>query len=240
MYMPRALRETTYKNRLLASLPAPAIKKLAPFLLPVQLPRDFTLHAAKEPVEYVYFPEAGICSTVAAVEDGETVEVGLVGSDGFVGVPVILGAGQSPHRAFMQIAGHGFRVPVRIVTRLADELAPLRICLLRSVQAQLVQTAQTAACNRIHELHERLARWLLLCHDRVNDHQIPITQEFLATMLGTRRSSVSVAAGTLQKAGLIAVTRGRVTILDYDGLIAASCECYEVVRAETVRLELMD
>jgi CRP-like cAMP-binding protein len=238
--MPYASSETTYKNRLLAALPTPVIKKLAPYLSRVQLPKNFTLHASEKAIESVYFLETGICSIVAMVEDGETIEVGLTGYDGFVGIAAVLGTGQSPNRAFMQISGYGFRVPTRILTRLADELPPLRSCLLRSVQAHLVQTTQTAACNRVHELHERLARWLLMCNDRIKSDQIPITQEFLATMLGTRRSSVTVAAGTLQKAGIISCTRGRVTILDHDGLVAAACECYQVCRNETVRIGMLD
>jgi CRP-like cAMP-binding protein len=238
--MPRASSKTSYENRLLAALPEPVINQLAPYLTRVQLPKNLTLHAPGKTIESVYFVEAGICSIVATVEDGECIEVGLTGREGFVGTSAVLGAGRSPNRAFMQIAGHGYRVPVSILMRLMNTHAPLRDCLWLSVHAQMVQTAQTAACNRVHELHERLARWLLMCYDRVKESLIPITQEFLATMLGTRRSSVNLAAGTLQKAGLIRCTRGRVILLDRDGLIAASCECYRVCHDETVRLGLLD
>ena len=229
-----------YKNRLLASLPASTIKQLAPYLSRMQMPRNLALYEPGQAIEYVHFLEAGVCSIVAMVEEGESVEVALTGYEGFVGIAAVLGAGQSPDRAFIQIPGYGFRVPARILTGLADEHSALRGYLLRSVQAHLVQTTQTAACNRIHELHERLARWLLMCHDRIKSDQIPITQEFLATMLGTRRSSVTVAAGTLQKAGIIRCTRGRVNILEKDALVAASCECYQVCRREAVRIGLLE
>lgn len=136
----------------------------------------------------MFFPEAGICSIVAAMEDGMTIEVGIIGRDGFVGAPVVLGADHSPNRSFMQIAGHGYKVKANILIEQAEASSPLRLCLLRSVQALIVQTAQTAACNRVHELHERLARWLLMCRDRVQSDRLHITHEFLATMLGTRRS----------------------------------------------------
>ncbi|MGA9668776.1 MAG: Crp/Fnr family transcriptional regulator [Terracidiphilus sp.] len=169
-----------------------------------------------------------------------TVEVGIIGRDGFVGVSAVLGAGHSPNRCFMQIPGNGFRMKAKTLIELSDGSAALRMCLLRSVQGLLVQTAQTAACNRVHELHERLARWLLMCRDRVQTDQILITQEFLATMLGTRRSTVTVAAGMLQKAGLITYTRGHVTIQNHRGLIEAACECYKVVHDETVRIGLLD
>jgi CRP-like cAMP-binding protein len=187
----------------------------------------------------VYFLEDGICSIVATMSGGETVEVGIIGRDGLVGLPAVLGAVQSPNRCFMQIPGYGFRVKSKILTEQSEASPGLRVCLLRSVQGLLVQTAQTAACNRVHDLHERLARWLLMCHDRVQLDCVAITQEFLATMLGTRRSSVTVAARILQKAGLITYTRGHVTIEDLAGLKDASCECYQVVHDEYVRLGLL-
>jgi CRP-like cAMP-binding protein len=238
--MPQASALVSYKNRLLASLPALAIQQLAPHLAPIDLPRNLTLQAPGQTVDTVYFLEDGVCSIVASMGNGSTVEVGLVGRDGLVGVSALLGGDRSPNRSFMQISGHGYRMKSKSLIEFSESSAPLRACLRRSVQGLLVQTAQTAACNRVHELHERLARWLLMCRDRVQSDQIQITQEILAMMLGTRRSSVTVAAGTLQKAGLITYTRGHVTIQNRAGLADAACECYRIVHDEIVRLGLLE
>jgi CRP-like cAMP-binding protein len=208
-------------------------------LLPVVLPRNLTLHEPGEHVDTVYFLEAGICSIVAMMENGITVEVGSIGRDGFVGAPVVLGVDHSPNRCFMQIPGHGFKVKAKILVEQCETSLQLRLCLLRSVQGTIVQTAQTAACNRVHGLHERLARWLLMHGDRVQSDRVLITHEFLANMLGTRRSTVTVAAGVLQKAGLISHTRGHMTIENHSGLVDAACECYTVVHEEYVRLGLL-
>jgi CRP-like cAMP-binding protein len=221
-------------------LPAATVQELSPYLIPVDLPRNLTLYESGTAIESVYFLEDGICSIVAAMENGTTVEVGLVGRGGFVGMTAILGGGPTPYRSFMAIAGHGFRIKARVLVEQWEASAPLRACLLRSVRGVLVQTAQTAACNRVHDLHERLARWLLMCRDSVHGDQVPVTQELLATMLGTRRSSVTVAAGILHKAGLIDYTRGHVVILNHKRLAEAACECYRVVHAEYVRLGLLD
>jgi CRP-like cAMP-binding protein len=174
------------------------------------------------------------------MEDGMTVEVGLIGREGFVGTAAVLDTGASPNRYFMQIPGYGFRMKAAVLRRLSDACTPLRMSLLRGVQGLLVQTAQTAACNRVHDLQERLARWLLMCRDGVQSDRILVTQEFLATMLGTRRSSVTVAAGILQKAGLITCSRGQVAILDHAGLADAACECYQVVHDVYVQLGLFE
>lgn len=231
---------STYKNCLLASLTAEAIQLLVPHLELVDLPRNRTLKEANQAAEGAYFLEGGVCSVVATMENGTSVEVGLIGRDGFVGMAAVMGEGLLPNRYFMQIPGYGYRVKAQVLKGLADSCTPLRLSLLRSVQGLLVQTAQTAACNRLHDLPERLARWLLMCRDRVQSNQILVTQEFLATMLGTRRSSVTVAAGILQKAGLITCTRGCVAVLDHAGLADAACECYQVVHDVYVSLGLLE
>jgi len=238
--MPSASLKAPYKNKLLASLPPEAIQKLAPHLSPVQLPKNLALYEPGQPIDFAYFIEQGVCSVVATMKDGTTVEVGLIGREGFVGLPAFLGTSSSPFRSFMHISGNGFRVKTRALADQCEASAPLRSCLLRGVHVALVQAGQTAACNRVHDLHERLARWLLMCCDRVQSDQIVITQELLAIMLGTRRSSVTVAAGILQKAGLITHTRGRVTIHNRSGLQDAACECYKVVHDEAVRLGLLE
>jgi CRP-like cAMP-binding protein len=229
----------SYKNRVLASLPAVEIKRLAPHLSPVTLKINRTLHDPGQVVETVYFLEEGICSVVVTMENGNTVEVGITGRDGFVGLPALLGTGHSPNRAFMQIPGRGYSVKAKVLQEQFNGSSELRLRLQRVVQGMLVQTAQTAACNRVHELEERLARWLLMCQDRVQSEVLPITQEFLAMMLGTRRTTVTVAAGMLHKAGLIAYSHGNVTIQNRERLEHASCECYRIIREEYVRLELL-
>jgi CRP-like cAMP-binding protein len=228
----------SYQNRVLALLPAAEIKRLSPHLSPVTLKMDRTLQEQGQAIDTVYFLENGVCSIVVTMESGNTVEVGIIGREGFVGLPAVLGTRQSPNRAFMQIAGHGYSVKAKVLQEQAEESNELRILLQRAVQGMLVQTSQTAACNRVHELDERLARWLLMCQDRMQSDQIPITHEFLAMMLGTRRTSVTVAAGALHKAGLIAYSRGLVTIQNRKGLESAACECYRVVHEEFVRLGL--
>ena len=228
-----------YKNRLLASLPPLDIARLAPHLSPVTLATNQTLHDAGAKVDTIYFVEDGICSIVASMESGSTIEVGIIGRDGFVGMAAVLDSGLATNRAYMQIPGYGYSIKTRILRQQCDESAELRSCLLRCVQSLLVQTSQTAACNRVHELEERLARWLLMCHDRMQSDFLPITHEFLGMMLGTRRTSVTVAAGMLQKAGLIAYSRGHVTIENRNGLKDAACECYQVVHNEYRRLGLL-
>lgn len=232
--------QVTYKNRVLASLPASDIARLAPHLLPVTFRRNQTLHDSGQMVDTVYFLEEGICSIVVSMENGTTVEVGVTGRDGFIGVPAVLGTNHSPNRSFIQIAGSGFSIKAKVLLeQSSDGAGDLRLYLQRSVQALLVQTAQTAACNRVHELEERLARWLLMCHDRLQTDYLPITHEFLAMMLGTRRTTVTVAAGMLHKSGLIEYSRGHVTIQNREKLESAACECYQTIRDEYVRLGLL-
>jgi CRP-like cAMP-binding protein len=228
-----------YKNRLLALLPAGDIKRLRPHLSPVDLKLNQTLHDPGQTVDTVYFLEEGICSVVVTMESGNTIEVGITGRDGFVGLPAVLGTSQSTNRSYMQIAGHGYSIKAKILREQCDEPGELRLILLRGVQGLLVQTSQTAACNRVHELEERLARWLLMCYDRVQDDQIYITHDLLAMMLGTRRTSVTMAAGMLRRAGLIRYARGLVVIRDRDRLAQAACECYRIIHDEFVRLELL-
>jgi CRP-like cAMP-binding protein len=230
----------SYRNSLLASLPALAIKRLAPHLVPLTFKRNQILHDPGQTIETVYFLEDGICSIVVAMEDGSTVEVGIIGRDGFVGLPAVLGTGHTPNRSFIQLPGSGFSVAAKTLReQLSETSGELRLCLQRGIQGLLVQTAQTAACNRVHELEERLARWLLMCRDRVQADRLPITHEFLAMMLGTRRSTVTVAAGILHRAGLIEYSRGHVLILRHEGLEEVACECYGIIRDEYARLGLL-
>lgn len=228
-----------YKNRILSCLPKAELERLVPHLSPMIFPKDQPMHDAGEVVDTVYFLEDGICSVVVTLEDGRIVEVGVIGRDGLVGVAGVVGTGRSPHRAFIQLAGSGFSVKAKTLREHYEASPELRLCIQRGVLAFFAQSAQTAACNRVHELEERLARWLLMCQDRMQSDRLFITHEFLAGMLGTRRSTVTVAAGILNKAGLIEYSRGVVKIQNRKGLEQAACECYAVVRDEYVRLGLL-
>ena len=233
--------QSPYRNMLLLSLSADERKRLEPHLLPVVLRQNQTLADAEEPVETVYFLEEGICSVVANLEDGSSVEVGIIGRDSFVGLPAVLGTGSSVNRSFMQIGGSGYSIKAKALQQhFLEDSGELHQLMLRGIQGMLVQTAQTAACNRVHELEERLSRWLLMCHERTQNDFLPITHEFLATMLGTRRSTVTVAAGMLHKSGLIEYARGHVRIINRAGLEDVACECYRIIRNEYIRLGLLN
>ena len=226
----------TYKNLILASLPKAEIARLSPHLSPLPLPAGKTLLAPGEEISYCYFPESGLASVVVAMSDGNTVETGIVGNEGLIGIPVLLGTRSMPMRTFMQIAGSGFKIKAQ---RLSDEYekpGTLRKLINRYFQAHLVLTGQTAACNRLHDIAERLARWLLMCHDRMEEDTFRITHEFLGHMLGTPRSTVTLAAGILQKDGLVDYSRGKVRIHDRKGLEKKACECYRTIRNEFDRL----
>ena len=227
-----------YNNRVLASLPQTDIKLLAPHLSPVILKTNRTLHDHGQLIDTVYFLESGVCSSVTTMASGVTVEVGITGRDGFVGIPAVLGTRHSLSRSFIQIPGYGFCVKATILRQQYEASSELRRRLMRFFQGMLTQTAQTAACNRVHEVEQRLARWLLMCHDRMQSDHLTITHEFLAMMLGTRRSTVTIAAGVLRDAGLISYSRRQVTVQNRAGLARASCECYQTVHEEFVRLGL--
>ncbi len=158
--------------------------------------------------------------------DGKSVEVGLSGFEGFVGAPLLVGFQSSPTRVIVQVEGEGFRVAAARLVEILSRCPELEKRLQRHSQVMAMQAAHVAACNRLHDVHERLARWLLMSQDRLGSNLVPLTQEFLAHMLGTRRSSVTIAAGILQKAGLITYNRGRVTVVDREKLEDATCECY--------------
>jgi CRP-like cAMP-binding protein len=224
------------RNRLLAALPPGDFALLAPSLRPVDLALRQVLHAPDQPIAAAYFPEAGMVSMIAALEDGALQEVGLVGREGVVGLAVVLGADSSPLEALVQAPGPALCVPAAALVAAFERSATLRGVLLRHMQAFHLQVTRTAACNGRHPLEERLARWLLMAHDRAGGDRFPMTQEFIAMMLGVRRAGVSVAAGILQKAGVIGYARGCVTVLDRPGLEAASCGCYRAVREQAERL----
>ncbi len=213
-------------NEILLSLPPADREQLLPKLEFVRLKLHQVLYDAGDTMKSAYFCNSGMFSVLNVMPDGRSVEVGLIGKEGFLGLPLIAGFRTSQTRIVVQAEATAFRVGAEFL-RVALQRAPaLDRLLQRDSQFRAAQVTQIATCNRLHEVDERLARWLLMTHDRVGSDQLPLTQDFMAQMLGTRRSSVTVSAGTLQKAGLISYTRGNVTILNRKRLEEASCDCY--------------
>jgi CRP-like cAMP-binding protein len=223
-------------NRLLVALAQEDLDRLRPHLEPVLLPHKQSLLNANTPIDHVYFPQEGMVSLVQPLENGAMIEVGMIGNEGFVGVPVLLGTDTSPLEAMVQIPGSALRMQASEFREEAGRRTAFLGLLLRHVQALHVQVSLTAACNGRHTLPERLARWLLMARDRATSDQMPLGHEFLSMMLGVRRAGVTVGVGTLKAAGLISNTHGQVAILDRQGLEMACCECYRTVRNEYQRL----
>jgi CRP-like cAMP-binding protein len=196
----------------------------------VDLPHHLSLHQPHRTVQFAHFPNEGLISLVVELKDGKTVEAGLLGNDGASGMPAVLGLGRSPLREIVQIAGNGFRVKVDTLREILPSAPGLRAILSRYAAGLAMQVAQTAACNRLHKIEKRLARWLLIAQDRVDSGTLPITHDFLATMLGTDRPSVSVAASILQSKKIIEYSRGSVKILNRKNLEQFACECYAIIR----------
>ena len=219
------------RNRLLRAIPASEYAQIAPLLEPVSLDVHAGLFEANQPIRSVYFFGTGVASMVTTMRDGATVEVSTIGNDGLVGLPLLLGVWSMPTRCFVQVGGEAKKLDAASFTKAVLEHAGFRSLLLRYMQVLFNQVAQSVACNRVHSVEQRCARWLLMTRDRVYSDVLPLTHEFLGYMLGVRRESVSVAAEALQQSGLIDYRRGKITIRDHPGLVAASCECYGVVRA---------
>jgi CRP-like cAMP-binding protein len=217
---------TAILNSILLGLPPNEFKSISTKMEYLSLPTHTVLNEMDVPIKFGYFVNSGLASILNVMLDGKSVEVGLCGYEGFVGLPVVVGFSTSPTRALMQVAGTGFRVRVQDLKALLPRCPALEKSLNRFSQEMALQVTHVAACNRLHEVEERLARWLLMSQDRVGSSVFTLTQEFLAHMLGTRRASVTEAAGILQKAGLISYQRGEVTISDRARLEKASCECY--------------
>ena len=188
------------------------------------------LHEPGERIEFGYFLNSGLVSMMVVTSDARSVEVGMVGKEGFVGAPLAFGFPNSSQRALIQIKGSAFRVKAEALRSVLEQAPVFRDRISRAVLLQGLQVAQLAACNRLHEVEQRLARWLLMTHDRANGDRLPITHELLAQMLGSGRPSVTLAAGMLQRAGTIGYTRGQVTVLDRKALERSACECYSAIR----------
>ena len=224
--------QSAVRNRILAALPEAEFALLAGHLSGVELTLGESLHRAGEPITYVYFVESGFISALSVLSDGQPVEIGLIGVEGAAGVSVILGARNSYSETMCQTGGDAYRVTSASLKEVIAHAPHLRDLLLRYTHVFHVQVAQTAACNAHHELRQRLARWLLAAHDRSGVAELSLTQDLIAVMLGVRRSTVSIAASMLQKAGLIRYQHGHITILDRVRLEHAACECYEAVAKE--------
>ena len=217
-------------NLILLSISENDYSSLRPHLEYVSLPNHLVLHEAGGKLEFAYFPNHGLISLVVVMKDGKTAEAGIVGMEGFTGTPVAVGLSRSPLQAVVQITGDGFRIEAGALQNTLESAPRLQEILSRYAAIRGMQIAQTAACNRLHDIGQRLARWLLMTQDRVDSGSLPITHDFLATMLGTDRPTVSLAAGVLQRKKIIEYTRGAVKIVNRKKLEDSACECYAVIQ----------
>jgi CRP-like cAMP-binding protein len=223
-------------NRVLASLAPADIEQLLPHLRAVDLPQEMVLFEAGDTISRVFFPYAGVVSLVVELTSGEMIEAAMIGREGVVGGLSALDSNISISRAIVQVAGAGSVVDVEHVRHLADWSVAFRTTLIKHEQILLSQSQQSAACNATHTIEARLSRWLLRCRDLVGSEDLSLTQEFIAQMLGVRRTSVSIVANTLQQAGLIRYKRGHIRVLDLEALQESACECYWTVKSLSDRL----
>jgi len=227
---------SSIKNELLRRLAPDQLNRLLPNLDLVDLPQRQMLQRRGDAIDFAYFPETAVVSFLVNLEEGGLVEVGMVGKEGLIGVSVILGDEVAAHDAMAQIQGKALRIPWRQLRAAVQDDPALQIHLLRYIHAFQYQVAQTAACNAMHDVEQRCARWILTARDRTGADEFLLTHEFLAMMLAVRRAGVTVAAGLLEKAGFIRNRRGHITILDQGGLEEVACECHRLIREEEARL----
>jgi len=223
-------------NRLLGLLNPGDYRRLRPHLHPIALTYRRSLYRARKPIEFVYFIETGVGSLVNTMANGQAAEVGTIGNEGVVGLPLLFGDDMAPTSVYVQVPGIGLRMKARRFNRELARSASMRAVMLRYAHAFFNQVAHSAACNHFHSIQQRCARWMLMTHDRMQSDEFLLTQEFLAMMLGVQRTGVSGAASGLQRAGLIRYRRGQVTILNRSALERRSCECYGVSKREFDRL----
>ena len=227
------------RNKILLSMTDAEFHVIRPHLEYLALPSHLRLHEPHQTFRFVYFPNEGLISLVVAMENGKTVEAGIVRSDGVAGLQAVVGLSRGPLREVMQIGGNGFRVKIRNLKKTLDSTPDLHRILGRYTMMLGLHVAQTAACNRLHDIDRRLARWLLMAHDRVDSGTLHITQDFLATMLGTDRPSVSQAAGLFQRMNIIKYSREAVKILNRGELENQACECYSVIQRYALMFHLL-
>ncbi len=223
-------------NRLLSLLRPRDYARLRPHLHRIPLEYRQSLYRANVPIGFVYFIETGVGSLVNTMANGHAAEVGTIGNEGLVGLPIVFGDDRAPTSVYVQVPGAGLRMKATLFAIELARSAPMRTVMLHYAHAFFNQVAQSAACNHFHSLEQRCCRWLLMTHDRMQSNEFLLTQEFLAMMLGVRRTGVTAAAGALQRAGLIRYKRGNVSIIDRRGLKHRSCECYEISKREFDRL----
>jgi CRP-like cAMP-binding protein len=224
------------KNRLLAALPEPQLQRWRPHLEYIDMRLGEVLYEAGSTLEHVYFPTTAIVSLLYVMQNGESAEIAVVGNDGLVGVSLFMGGDSTSSRALIQSAGGAYRLPAQLMKEEFDRGGPVLHLFLRYTQALITQMVQTAACNRHHSLDQQLCRWLLLSLDRLEGTDMVMTQALIAHMLGVPLEGATEGALRLQTAGLIDYTRGRIQILNRDGLERRTCECYSVVKKEYARL----
>lgn len=224
------------RNQLLAALPPLESTRWFPLLEPIELPLGAVLYESGGILSHVYFPTTAIVSLLYVMSNGASAEIAVVGNEGIVGISLFMGGESTPSRAVVQSAGHGYRLKARFLKQEFNRAGSVLHLLLRYTEALITQMAQTAVCNRHHSLDQQLCRWLLLSLDRLDCSELVMTQELIANMLGVRREGVTQGALKLQRAGLIRYSRGRITVLNRDGLEMRSCECYQVVKKEYDRL----
>ncbi|HEX8686446.1 MAG TPA: Crp/Fnr family transcriptional regulator [Pyrinomonadaceae bacterium] len=230
--MPTTKRAAPAANRLLAALPKKEYQRLLPELEHVPLAFGDVLYEPGDAIDHVYFPDQGIISLLSKVEGQKVLEVGIVGNEGVAGLPVVLGVRVSLNRGLVQSAGTAARMKAAVLRREFKRDGVLQRLLHRYLHSLLTQISQSAVCNRFHTVDARLARWLLMTHDRVGSDGFELTQEFLSNMLGVRREAVSKAAGALQKREFVNYSRGHIAILNRAGLEATACQCYRVIKDE--------
>jgi CRP-like cAMP-binding protein len=218
------------RNKVLLAMPDNEYQMMRSDLMYIDLPHHLSLHEPTQKIEFVYFPNRGMVSQVVVTKDGRTVEVGVVGSEGYVGAGLAVGLSRSSVREIVQIAGDGFRMMGNALQRILRSAPQLQLILNRHSGLQGMQVAQTAACNRLHDIRQRLSRWLLMTQDRVDSGVLPITHDFIATMMGTDRSTVSLTASVLQKERIIEYVPGAVKIVNRRKLEKSACECYAVIQ----------
>lgn len=230
------LKDSALMNRLLSALPTGELHRLENHLEPVELRLGEVIYESGEKLDYVYFPTTAIISLLYIMENGSTAEIGMTGNDGLVGVALFMGGSTTPNRAVVQSAGRAFRLKSKTLQSEFHLGGAFQKILLRYTQYLMTQISQTAVCNRLHSVEQQLCRWLLINHDLLQTNRLVMTHELIANMLGVRREGVSIAAGQLQRQGLIKYARGTITMLDRQGLEKEACECYRVVKDEFDRL----
>ena len=234
--LPKTLTHSPTQNHLLAALPKAEFDRLFAHLELVEMTLGDTLYESHGLLKHVYFPTTAIVSLLYELESGETAEIAVIGNEAILGIALFMGGETTPNHAFVQSAGHAYRLKAELLNKEFSRAGPVLRLLLRYTQALITQMQQTAVCNKHHSIEQQLCRWLLITFDRLPTSTMIMTQEMIANMLGVRREGVTQAAGKLQRAGLITYRRGKIRLVDRPGLEKVVCECYEVVKSEYARL----